>query len=178
MARPDIKLTSTSYIVIGLLDLLGPSTPYDLKRTLEQSVANFWPVPHTTFYAEPERLAAAGYLTAEQEEGGRRRKTYAVTPVGKAALQAWVQTAEPAPPQMHDEGMLLVFFGADPAPVNEARIAWHRDKLAELEGYLANQTAHDGPAGVVRSLVAGTRYHRKCIELHEELLALNAARRD
>ena len=101
-----------------------------------------------------------------------------MTPAGKEALQAWISTAQAAPPQMHDDGMLLVFFGADPRPVNEARIAWHRDKLAELEGYLENQTAHAGPAGVIRSLVAGTMYHRKCIELHTELLTLDAARPD
>jgi DNA-binding PadR family transcriptional regulator len=172
MERQAIRLTSTSYIVLGLIDLAGPSTPYDLKRLLVQSVENFWPVPHTTFYAEPERLASAGYLSVEQEEGGRRRKTYAITQAGTAALADWVATAQAAPPQMHDEGMLLVFFGADPRPVNSARIGWHRAKLAELEGYLANQTSSGGAPGVIRSLIAGTMYHRMCIEFHERLLAM------
>lgn len=172
MARQDTRLTSTSYIVLGLIDLAGPSTPYELKRLLEQSVENFWPVPHTTFYAEPERLAAAGYLSVEQELDGRRRKTYAITPVGVDALREWVATAEAAPPQMHDEGMLLIFFGADPRPVHRTRIDWHRDKLAELEGYLEHQTDADGSAGVIRSLIAGTMYHRMCIDFHEQLLAL------
>jgi DNA-binding PadR family transcriptional regulator len=172
MARQEIRLTSTSYIVLGLIDLAGPSTPYDLKRLLVKSVENFWPVPHTTFYAEPERLASAGYLSVEQEAGGRRRKTYAITPAGAAALAEWVAGAEPAPPQMHDEGMLLVFFGADPRPVNSTRIGWHRAKLTELEGYLETQTQSGGAPGVIRSLVAGTMYHRMCAEFHEQLLAM------
>lgn len=159
--------------MLGLLDYLGPSTPYDLKRALEQSVENFWPVPHTTFYAEPERLAAAGYLFAEQEPGGRRRKTYAITPAGVDALRGWVATAHAAPPQMRDEGVLLVFFGADPRPINRERIVWHKAKLAELQGHLDMHTAARGPIGVIRSLVAGTMYHRMCVELHEQLLALS-----
>jgi PadR family transcriptional regulator, regulatory protein AphA len=178
MASQGIRLTSTSYIVLGLIDLAGPSTPYELKRLLEQSVENFWPVPHTTFYAEPERLAAAGHLVVEREPDGRRRKTYAITQLGLDALSAWVATARAAPPTMHDEGMLLVFFGADPRPVNRARIDWHRDKLAELDGYLEHQTQSGGAPGVIRSLIAGTLYHRMCIDFHEQLLALGDAAPD
>jgi DNA-binding PadR family transcriptional regulator len=178
MASQAIRLTSTSYIVLGLIDLAGPSTPYELKRLLEQSVENFWPVPHTTFYAEPERLAAAGYLSVEREAAGRRRKTYAVTQSGVDALSTWVATAEAAPPTMHDEGMLLVFFGADPGPVNRARIDWHGAKLAELEGYLEHQTRTGGAPGVIRSLIAGTLYHRMCIDFHRQLLALGGVAPD
>ena len=62
MAERNIRLTSTSYVVLGMLDWLGPSTPYRLKRVMSESVEDFFPVPHTSFYAEPARLAAAGYL--------------------------------------------------------------------------------------------------------------------
>ena len=58
--KGEIRLTSTSYVVLGMLDWLGPSTPYRLKRVLAESVQDFFPVPHTSFYAEPARLAAAG----------------------------------------------------------------------------------------------------------------------
>ena len=69
-----IRLTTTSYAVMSLLDLLGEATPYDLKQVLEHSIENFWPVPHTTFYDEPARLARAGYLSQSQEAGGRKRR--------------------------------------------------------------------------------------------------------
>ena len=82
----ETRLTGTSYAVLTLIELLGPSTPYDLKQALERSIANFWPVPHTTFYAEPERLAAGGFLSVTQEEGGRRRKVYSLTAAGVGAL--------------------------------------------------------------------------------------------
>ena len=83
---PDIKLTSTSYVVLGLVSQLGSATPYDLKRAVELTVSNFWPTPHTTLYAEPARLAGAGYLDEDQEPGGRRRKQYTLTAKGQRAL--------------------------------------------------------------------------------------------
>ena len=171
MERKDIRLTSTSFVVLGLIDYLGPSTPYDLKRSIEQSVENFWPVPHTTFYAEPARLAAAGYLSERQERGGRRRKVYSPTERGTEALREWLQTGHASPPELRDEAMLMIFFGADPAPILRERLGWHRAKLAELEGYLEKVRESGGPAGVERSLVAGTTYHRQLIEMQTAYLA-------
>ena len=167
MAPDGIRLTGTSYAVLGLIDYLGPSTPYDLKRSIEKSVENFWPVPHSTFYAEPTRLAAAGYLSERQEEGGRRRKLYALTDAGREALRDWVREESAAPPQLRDEVMLRIFLGADPAPLLAERLRWHRTKLAELEGSLEGVRGSGGPAGVERSLVAGTEYHRRLIEMQE-----------
>ena len=88
--EPDIKLTSMSYVVLGLVAKLGAATPYDLKRAVELTVSNFWPTPHTTLYAEPARLASAGYLHEEQEAGGRRRKEYTITARGREALDTWL----------------------------------------------------------------------------------------
>jgi PadR family transcriptional regulator AphA len=167
VARKSTKLTSTSYVVLGLLDVFGDSTPYDLKRALEKSVQNFWPVPHTTFYAEPERLAGAGYLTVEQEAGGRRRKVYSLTDKGRKAVRDWAAAPTAAPPQLHDEGILKVFVGADPAPILAERAEWHRTKLAELEGYLDTVRDAGGPASVEQSLIAGTAYHRALLEAIE-----------
>ena len=55
----EIRLTSTSYVLLGMLDWLGPSTPYRLKRVMAESVEDFFPVPHTSFYAEPGAAGGA-----------------------------------------------------------------------------------------------------------------------
>jgi PadR family transcriptional regulator, regulatory protein AphA len=170
MQNKPIRLTSTSYAVLGLLNLLGQATPYDLKRALETSIENFWPVPHTTFYAEPTRLAAGGYLSEQQEPGGRRRKLYALTDLGRHALREWASSPEIAPPQLRDEGVLKIFAGADPQPIFEQQRAWHQAKLVELEGYLEKmrcgdeRTSDDHLRGVEATLIAGTTYHRQLIE--------------
>jgi PadR family transcriptional regulator, regulatory protein AphA len=163
------RLSGTSYAVLGLIAAWGPCTPYDLKRAIETTVENFWPVPHTTFYVEPARLAEAGLLTVDQEEGGRRRKLYAVTAAGRRALDAWVAEPSAAPPQLRDELVLKVFLGADPGPLTAERVAWHQAKLAELEGYLELVRAGEGTAGMDNALVAGREYHRALIGMLERL---------
>jgi PadR family transcriptional regulator AphA len=167
--RKPIRLTSTSYAVLALLDVFGASTPYELKQALEQSIENFWPVPHTTAYDEPARLAAGGYLAAHQEPGGRRRKVYALTDEGRAALRAWAADATAAPPQLRDEALLKIFAGADPEPILAARAAWHRAKLEEFEGYLEAVRTSGGNAGAERTLIAGVAYHGRMLEVMQDL---------
>lgn len=169
MSREATRLSGTSYAVLGLVAAWGPCTPYDLKRAIEATVDNFWPVPHTTFYVEPARLEKAGLLAVEQEDHGRRRKLYAITPAGQKALDAWVAEPTAAPPQLRDELMLKVFLGADPRPLSDERLAWQRAKLAELEGYLEAVRAGEGTKGMERSLVAGTAYTRAVIAMMESL---------
>jgi PadR family transcriptional regulator AphA len=170
MTSKPTRLTGTSYAVLSLLELSGPATPYDLKQALERSIENFWPVPHTTFYAEPARLAAAGLLTEEQEAGGRRRKLYALTEEGRQALRRWANSPESAPPQLREEAVLKIFAGGDPVPILRERCEWHRAKLAELEGYL-QAVGEDAPwQGVRASLQVGVAYNRMLLEAMERFL--------
>ena len=162
----EARLSTTSYAVLGLVRVFGPCTPYDLKQALEKSVANFWPIPHTTFYAEPDRLAKAGFLAVDREEGGRRRKTYSLTDAGEQAIAAWVAEPTAAPPLLHDELVLKLFMGARPQPLLEERLAWQRGKLAELEAYL--EVVEDD--AVRASLVAGVEYNRAQIAMFERVL--------
>jgi PadR family transcriptional regulator, regulatory protein AphA len=164
MEREEVRLNRSSFVVLGLLKWLGESTPYDLKRFLEKSVENFWPVPHTTFYAEPARLARGGYLSERQESGGRRRRLYTLTDKGARALEAWVAEADIAPPQLRDDGMLKIFMGADPVPIFAARRRWHEAKVAELEGYLAASDEAGDQEGPRLALQAGIAYHRLLLQ--------------
>jgi DNA-binding PadR family transcriptional regulator len=174
MTRKRIKLTQTSYAILALFEQVGEATSYDLKQAIEISIENFWPLPHTTAYDEPARLAEGGYLTVRQEPGGRRRKLYALTDAGREALHAWIAEPEAAPPQLRDEALLKVFAGADPAPIMAARRGWNQAKVAELEvllkavrtGVLKQQ------AGPERTLVAGIAYHRMMLDVIDALLAV------
>ena len=161
----SIRLTGTSYALLALLKEFGPSTSYEIKQTLESSIQNFWPVPHTTAYEEPARLAAAGYLSAKQDEGGRRRRVYSLTEQGREALAAWADEPTATPPQLRDELMLKAFAGADPAPLLEPRIAWHQAKLEELRSYLELVQQSEGFEGSERTLHAGIAYEEKMLEM-------------
>lgn len=170
MTKKPFKPTTTSFALLALLDQLGPATSYDIKQALDASIENFWPVPHTTAYEEPARLAEAGLLSVDQEPKGRRRKIYSLTEEGRRALRAWADEPAAAPPQLRDEFMLKVFAGADPEPLRDARIQWHRAKLEELGGYLeAVLSLDESHEASVRTLRSGLLYHRKMIEMIEAL---------
>ena len=180
MERKPIRLTTTSYAVLCLLDLAGEATPYELKQMLVNSIEHFWPIPHTTFYDEPTRLAKAGYLSESQEQGGRRRKQYALNALGKEALKAWTDAPGSPPSQYRDEAMLKVFAGADPEAAFAGRMEWHRAQLAELEGYLANLKEgiegrrEDEWRGPETTVLGGIEYHRQMLAIFERLAALEA----
>jgi PadR family transcriptional regulator AphA len=167
-------LTATSYALLALLDQLSEATPYEIKQAIEKSIENFWPVPHTTAYEEPARLAEGGYLSVRQESGGRRRKVYSLTDAGREALAAWARDPGLSPPQLRDEAVLKVFAGADPAPLVAAREAWHRAKLEELQGYLEEVHGEESWRPSERTLTAGVAYHGKMLELLELMREANA----
>lgn len=176
-SKPAYRLTSTSYAVLSLLELLGEATSYDLEQALVRSIENFWRVPHTTFYEEPARLASAGYLSARQEQGGRRRRLYKLTKHGHSALREWALDPAAAPEQIRDEALLKIFAGADPQAVLSGRAEYHRTKLAEFERYLLElRSGQEGPRqdqwrGAEATLVIGIRYHRFMLALIDDFLA-------
>ncbi len=164
-----IALTSTSYLVLGLLQRAGASTPYELKALVAASIGNFWSIPHSQVYAEPKRLAAAGYLAERREEGGRRRRVYSLTPTGRAALEGWLTQATRDLPELRDLALLKIFFGADPGVVAPEQLAAHREKLAEYEALresLGDAPELEGPA---RALEAGIGHEREWVRYWERL---------
>jgi DNA-binding PadR family transcriptional regulator len=164
----DLRLTPTSYIVLGLLEAAGEATPYDLKRVVGQSLGNFWSLPHAQLYAEPERLAAAGLLDERQEQGGRRRKHYKLTARGRAALAEWLAQPTAEMTELRDLAMLKIFFGAEPAPMAAAQLPVHQSKLAEYEALLADAGAQL-PRGILLALEAGIGHERDWVEFWAKL---------
>src|SRR5262245_23547292 len=109
-SNPSLRLSPTSYLVLGLIGLRGPSTPYEIKRAVGRTVSYFWPFPHSQLYDEPERLAGAGLLSRDDEMGGRRRKIYALTDAGRQALQAWLKMPPDEIFELRDMAVLQLFF--------------------------------------------------------------------
>lgn len=133
-----MRLSATSYVVLGLIALRGPSTPYELKRAVEHSVGFFWPFPHAQLYDEPARLTAAELLSVRNEETGRRRKTYTLTAAGKSELHAWLNMPAGETFQVRNIAELKLFFGEliDPDGLQALaleQITMHQSRLAELD---------------------------------------------
>lgn len=158
------RLSSTSYIVLSLIDGAGEATPYDLKRAVAATIGNFWSVPHAQVYAEPERLAAGGYLSERREQDGRRRRHYRLTPRGEEALRAWRAEPTDEMAELRDPGVLKLFFGGDPVPLAEAQLTVHRRRLAELEE-LTRRAAEQPeiPRGAALTFRAGLGHEREWV---------------
>jgi PadR family transcriptional regulator, regulatory protein AphA len=163
-----IRLTPTSYIVLGLLDFAGESTPYRLKQLVAGSVGHFWTLQHAQLYTEPERLAGAGYVTESRESGGRRRKLYALTKRGREALAAWRDDPASQRAELREPSLLKLFFGADPRRLAEVQLPAHREKLAEYEAIRDGMPA-EVPDGPRQALAMGIRHEREFVRFWEEL---------
>jgi PadR family transcriptional regulator, regulatory protein AphA len=128
-----IQLTQTSYVVLGLVSHMGEATPYDLKQIVAATIGGFFDVPHSQLYAEPERLAKAGYLSERREDGGRRRKHYALTQSGRQALEEWLRTPTEDLYELRDPGLLKLAFGSDPTELARTQLKAHEEQLHHLQ---------------------------------------------
>ena len=127
-----IQLTQTSYVVLGLVAQAGEATPYDLKQIVAATVGTFFSIPHSQLYAEPERLASAGYLDERREQTGRRRKHYTITQKGRAALKDWLRTPTEELYELRDPGLLKLAFGADAQTLARVQLSAHEERLDQL----------------------------------------------
>jgi PadR family transcriptional regulator, regulatory protein AphA len=129
-APAALRLSPVSCLVLGLIGLRGPSTPYDLKKAVGRSVSYFWPFPHSQLYGEPERLAEARLLSCKTEQTGRRRKLYSLTRKGDAALKQWLKTSPGELFEMRDMAVLQLFFSEFTGEENLVALAKDQARLA------------------------------------------------
>jgi PadR family transcriptional regulator, regulatory protein AphA len=162
----SVRLSTTSYVVLGLVELRQPATPYDIKRAAEATTANFWTVAHTQLYSECSRLAREGLLDEQQEQTGRRRKLYRLTDAGKAELDAW--RAEPVSEtfELRDPGILKLFFGADPAQLAQAQLEHHQQRLEDYREVAKAEM----PTGMRLALECGLAHEREYVRYWTKLV--------
>ena len=169
-----IRLSPTSYLVLGLIGLRGASTPYDLKRAVERSVNYFWPFPHSQLYGEPERLTAAGLLLCKSEDGGRHRKLYTLTKRGQGALQGWLRTPPGEIFEMRDMAVLQLFFSEFMSEEDLVTLArdqgrLYRERLAVYQG-IAAAAGEDGiKQRRMASVHLGIRMMKACISFWDDV---------
>jgi PadR family transcriptional regulator, regulatory protein AphA len=168
------RLTPTSYAVLGMLDG-APGTSYDLVARIGRSIANFWIFSHAQLYDEPARLEAAGFLTSEQEEGGRRRRTYQITEAGRAELRRWLREPTPGQTEVRDPGLLKLYFAdlgeaATIAALARDQLAAHSERAAAYEE-LRDSVAELITPAQAATLELGLRMERTIAGFWEELLA-------
>ncbi len=114
------SLTPFSYVILVLVGD-GGAGPHDLVRMMRQGAWAFWSSSQSQYYAEPKRLAKAGYLSASRAPGRTHDRTeYRLTDQGRRALREWLATPA-AFPRIQNEGAIRVLGSefADPGTVLE-----------------------------------------------------------
>jgi PadR family transcriptional regulator, regulatory protein AphA len=171
----EVRLGPVSYLVLGTIAMLGPSTPYDLKRFVQRGVANFWPFPHTQLYAEPKRLAEAGLLEETREESGRRRRHYAITETGRRRVSEWLSEPVATHTEIRDLGLLKLFFAELAQPQAVLALAHEqatsqRAQLAYFEAILDRYSDRPELASRVLPAELGVRVSRAAAEFWEDIV--------
>ena len=164
----ELRLSPISYIVLGFVAWAGEVTPYGLKQLVAVSVGNFWTLQHAQLYTEPARLAEAGYVTEQREEGGRRRKLYSITEKGRRALEEWRTETTTDLAEWREPSLIKLFFGANPAALAAVQIPANRARLADYEA-IREAMPDDVPPGPRQTLEMGIRFERAAIAFWEEL---------
>jgi PadR family transcriptional regulator AphA len=97
LSRSTRELTTTSYVLLGLL-AIRPWSTYELAKQMRRNFHYFWPRAESNLYAEPLRLVSGGWATARSRPVGRRRRTvYSITAKGRRALEQWLGVPAAAP---------------------------------------------------------------------------------
>ncbi len=173
MPDAPISLTTTSYVVLGLVSSMEPVTVYAMKGRVADSIGYFWSFPHSQLYAEPTRLAAAGYLVDEAEAGGRKRRQFAMTPKGLAALDMWLAEPSTDNTELRDLGLLKLHFSSRSSAGRVAALAReqeqvHAQRLAEYEDLRTKVTGLATPAELA-TLIMGLRFETMARDYWREI---------
>jgi PadR family transcriptional regulator, regulatory protein AphA len=132
------RLNNTGVVVLGLV-AAGRRNGYEIVRTIERSTAHFWGASPGGIYPELRRLEQDGYLrSVEDPRGGAARHSVTITPAGRAALRAWLESDEPGVLETRNEDLLRLFLAADLDTEAQLRIlrrirAAHEERVRTLE---------------------------------------------
>src|SRR5579859_2559184 len=105
------KENKSRYAILGMLST-EPMSGYDIKKAIENSVANFWNESYGQIYPILKQLADMGLTTShtEKQEGKPERYVYTLTDKGREELLHWL--TEPVEHAVERNELLLkLFFG-------------------------------------------------------------------
>lgn len=122
------KDQKTRFAVLGMLTL-QPMSGYDIRNTIDATIAHFWNESYGQIYPILKKLEADGLITANRSNGSRNRHEYAITAQGRAALEVWLGTA-PRKDIVRNELLLKLFFARN-APLDRS--------LSHLEQFRRSQ---------------------------------------
>jgi DNA-binding PadR family transcriptional regulator len=138
---------SLRHAVLATL-LPGPQSGYDLAKKFDEVMRGVWYARRNQMYGELAKLTEAGFAT-EVEEGPRGRRTYVVTPAGRAELRRWLVEVEPDR-TVRDESMLRALLVSTLEPADALNVLRREEEvlgaeLRQLRAYLTELARSQSP---------------------------------
>lgn len=129
----------TQYAILSLLRL-GPMSGYDIKTACESTFSHFWAESFGSIYPILNKLETLEQVRSQgnqKPKGGRNRRVYQITVIGRKALRAWLEKP-PVERSLRDE-LYLKLFNATfvPADVHRSHIEQQQTQLISLKSELA-----------------------------------------
>lgn len=162
-----IVSTPMGNVILGLLLLAGPQTLYSLNKQFQAGPSLFYRASFGSIHRALRSLEAAGHVVGTEEPGGRRRKSFRITPAGEDAVTAWLHSP------LGDGDLevaalsrtFLLGLVGDPGErraVREGIVAAIERELAGLEGFAAELDA--AAAGIPDEHRTVFRYQRATLD--------------
>lgn len=131
-------MRTLKYAILGLLsekDMTG----YDIYKSFEGPIGNFWSAKHSQIYPELKKLNQEGLVDYKIGISGQylEKKIYTLTKKGKADLIEWLNQDEAIDPTYKDKFRLRVFFSSNiddkrSIELLESQITQHQEKYDRL----------------------------------------------
>ncbi|MCC5477929.1 PadR family transcriptional regulator [Streptomyces barringtoniae] len=182
---------SLKYAVLAAL-LEGEASGYELSKSFDVSLANFWPATPQQLYRELERLAQDGLVQARtvQQERRPNKRMFTLTEAGRAELDAFAAEPPRRPTAIRDELLIKIqaMDGGDPEVTRalvEERMGWARGKLDRyrrvqrrlLDGRTEDEYLRSADrVGPYLTLMAGIAFEEENLRWCERVLAVLAQR--
>ncbi len=171
--------TKSKYAVLGILSM-GPMSGYEIKKTIEGSLGNFWSESYGQIYPILKGLVSEGLATSstEVQVGRPNRHVYTITAAGQEELRRWLSR-----PVEHEVGrveiLLKLFFGWQlPPEENRRKVEEYRqlhqqllDKYETIEQWLQTEHAdHQGLPYWLMTISYGQHVSRALLDWCDETL--------
>ena len=127
------NLTATEHALLGMLARYGEHSGYELLKLAEGGIAFFWSPAKSHVYDVLPRLERSGHARSRRvpQQGRPDKQLWRITPRGRAALRAWVNTIDPDSFDARGVFLLKVFFGDHGQP---ERLVEHVERFRTQAG--------------------------------------------
>ena len=125
-----MKETKSRYAILGMLSIC-PKSGYDIKKSIEGSISNFWSESYGQIYPVLKRLVSEKLVlkSVERQSGKPDRHVYELTAAGRAELRGWLSKGA-VPKVQRNEFLLKLFFGEE---VSAATNLKHVEQFRQLQ---------------------------------------------